>query len=426
MHRRGSGLRRAQPEGAAPGPRDRLPNGRPAHIFGVNKDMIHSLPTVCFPFVGDLVGGSHLSVLGLVRNLDLARFRPLIFVQNSSSAIAALFRDNGIPVEVAPPSPALTHGARLGFTDLVRLAANFRGLSTALRRRGIDIVHTNDGRSHATWAVPARMAGTGFVWHHRASADALGLRYCAPFLADEVISVSEYAISRPWLFRARSTQVIHSPFCTLTHHDRGAARRALTDEIGCGSEARLIGFSGVLIDRKRPLLFVDAVAALQRLRPNIPIHGVMFGEALDVTPEMIMARARALNLDNAIHVLGFRKQGARCLAGCDALLVPAIDEPFGRTLIEAMLVGTPVVATRSGGNIEALRGGSLGLLVEPEDTEAMARKLASLLDQPHFCEALTTLAGEAARARFGETRHATQIMAIYDRLIARRAKRAIP
>jgi glycosyltransferase involved in cell wall biosynthesis len=385
--------------------------------------MTHSHPTVCFPFVGDLVGGSHLSVLGLVQNLDRARFRPLIFVQNSSSAIAALFRDNGIPVELAPPSPALVHGARLGFTDLVRLAANFRRLSVTLRGHGIDIVHTNDGRSHATWAVPARMAGTGFVWHHRGSADALGVRYCAPFLADELIAVSEYAMGKPGLFSVRSKHVVHSPFDTLTRYDRNAARRALVDEIGCAPDARIIGFSGALIARKRPLLFVDALAALRRLRPGMSIRGVLLGEALDVTPDLIMARARALNIEDAIHVLGFRTPGARWLAGCDALLVPAIDEPFGRTLIEAMLVGTPVVATRSGGNIEALRGGSLGLLVPEDDAEAMAGKLANLLDQPDFCETLASLAGQDARARFGEARHAAQIMGVYDRLIARRRKR---
>ena len=60
-------------------------------------------------------------------------------------------------------------------------------------------------------------------------------------------------------------------------------------------------------------------------------------------------------------------------------MVPAIDEPFGRTLIEAMLIGTPVVATASGGNVEAIRDGRNGLLVPPEDAEALAIACRSLL-----------------------------------------------
>lgn len=384
--------------------------------------MSHDPPTICFPFSGDLVGGSHFSVLGLIRNLDPERFRPLILVQDENSAIAALFRDNAIPVNAAPPSPPLVHGKRLSLFDLARLAASFRRLSTALRGYDIDIVHTNDGRSHATWAAPARMAGKGLVWHHRGDADALGVRYCARFLADEVISVSEYALSRSGWFSAKAKQVIHSPFDIDMRYERTAARDALIEEIACAPGARLIGFSGVLIDRKRPLLFVDAIAALRQLRPGLVIQGVLFGEELEITRATIMARARALNIEDAIHVLGFRTPGARCLAACDILLVPAVNEPFGRTLIEAMLVGTPVVATRSGGNIEALRGGSLGLLVAPNDADAMARALARLVDQPLWCDVLCQLAGEDARRRYGETRHAMQVMAVYDRVIADRER----
>jgi glycosyltransferase involved in cell wall biosynthesis len=67
-----------------------------------------------------------------------------------------------------------------------------------------------------------------------------------------------------------------------------------------------------------------------------------------------------------VKLMGYRSPGPFWIAACDQLVVPAVGEPFGRTLVEAMLVGTPVVAARSGGNMEALEGG-MGLLVEPDD-----------------------------------------------------------
>jgi glycosyltransferase involved in cell wall biosynthesis len=105
-------------------------------------------------------------------------------------------------------------------------------------------------------------------------------------------------------------------------------------------------------------------------------------------------------------------------------MVPAIDEPFGRTLIEAMLVGTPVVATASGGNIEAIRDGHNGLLVPPENAEALAEGCRSLLADVGRHRAIAETARAQARARFGEMAHANAVMALYGEMLASRRGRA--
>src|SRR3546814_8094871 len=79
-------------------------------------------------------------------------------------------------------------------------------------------------------------------------------------------------------------------------------------------------------------------------------------------------------------------------------MVPAIDEPFGRTLIEAMLVGTPIVATRSGGNIEALRDGDIGQLVQPESASALAAACQRYCDSPAFAKSMADRARTDARS----------------------------
>lgn len=379
--------------------------------------MIHHIPTICFPFVGDLVGGSHISTLGLIAQLDRARFRPIVLTQQGDGAIASLFRAAGVPVGEAPPSPELGHGTRLNLVDFVRIGARVAPLRRALRNLAVDIVHTNDGRTHATWAMPARSAGAKLVWHHRGSADALGQRYFAPLLADRIIAVSDYADSGHRLLAKTHSDVIYSPFDTEVRHDRHQARRMLAAELGCGPKAHLVGYSGALIDRKRPHMFVHAIALLRHTRPDLDVHGVIFGEPLQVSAQDVRERAASLCVADGIHLMGFRTPGSRWLAACDALLVPAVDEPFGRTLIEAMLVGTPIVAARSGGNAEALRDGALGLLVPPDDPHAMADALAALFDQPVARRRFIAAARKDARGRFGMERHAQQVMAVYDRLL---------
>src|SRR3546814_18022838 len=86
--------------------------------------------------------------------------------------------------------------------------------------------------------------------------------------------------------------------------------------------------------------------------------------------------------------MGWRTPGVRWIAACDMLMVPAIDEPFGRTLIEAMLVGTPIVATRSGGNIDALRDGDIGQLVQPESASALDAACQRYCDSPAFAKSI--------------------------------------
>src|SRR3546814_14386086 len=70
------------------------------------------------------------------------------------------------------------------------------------------------------------------------------------------------------------------------------------------------------------------------------------------------------------------------MAACDALIVTAVEEPFGRTLIEAMLLRTPVVAANSGGNPEAIRHGETGLLAPADDPEAFAGMTLGLFQNP--------------------------------------------
>src|SRR3546814_5237200 len=95
------------------------------------------------------------------------------------------------------------------------------------------------------------------------------------------------------------------------------------------------------------------------------------------------------------------------------------------TLIEAMLVGTPIVATRSGGNIEALRDGDIGQLVQPESASALAAACQRYCDSPAFAKSMADRARTDACSRFGEDAHARQIMAIYDRMLSRNPASAV-
>jgi glycosyltransferase involved in cell wall biosynthesis len=384
------------------------------------------VPLVCFPFVGNLVGGSHISAIGLIKLLDRTRYRPIVLLQHPDGEIAELCRREGLAVERGPPSVDLLHGHRLRWRDFGRIARDLVRLTGFLARRGVHIVHSNDGRTHATWALAARLAGAKLVWHHRSDPRAFGLRFVAPWLAHRVVAVSRFAAPRPGLISAASRcEVIHSPFVIDVNVDRARSRGALIAELGCDPDTRIVGFFGALIPRKRPLLFVDAIAALRDQAPDLPILGLLFGEALEDADAEVRARALARGVTDRIRLMGFRYPGSTWLAACDVLMVPAIDEPFGRTLIEAMMLGTPVAATASGGNIEAIEHGVTGLLVPPEDAAALASACHALLEDPAFTSVADTARREALRTYRAEA-HADAVMQVYDGLLKPSARTRAP
>ncbi|HEX2479946.1 MAG TPA: glycosyltransferase family 4 protein [Geminicoccaceae bacterium] len=373
---------------------------------------------VAFPFAGSLVGGSHMSAAKLIQSLDRRRYQPVVVLHQLEGPLADMLREAGIAFEPAPSERYLDgNSLRRDAGFVVSQTLRF---ARFLRQRGVRIVHTNDGFSHATWALPTRLAGARLLWHHRKDPDAKGLRYLAPWAADRVVSVSQFAAPKPGLFSsACKATVVHSPFDTdAPAVDRTSARLSLLEELGCEPGTRVIGFFGNLMARKRPLLFVDTIAEMRARAPDLRLAAPIFGEDRQELSEAIRARALARGVADCVHIMGFRYPPEQWLAGCEVLLVPAVDEPFGRTLIEAMLLGTVVAAAASGGNLEAIRDGVTGCLVPPDDAAAFAERTLALLAAPRLTTSLADAARQDVLGRFGLREHAEAIMRVYDTMLS--------
>ena len=109
------------------------------------------------------------------------------------------------------------------------------------------------------------------------------------------------------------------------------------------------------------------------------------------------------------------------LAATDVLLVPSWEEPFGRSVIEAMAMGVAVVATSVGGPAEIVADGDDGLLLAPRRPQQWADAVGDLLADRPRRDRIAERARLSA-ARFGREHHVEAIVALYRELIsARRA-----
>ncbi|WP_457584454.1 glycosyltransferase family 4 protein [Ensifer canadensis] len=383
---------------------------------------------VAYPFVGDEVGGSHISAVGLIRALDRSRYEPLVILHRPGKALEAYLTERGLPFlkspEVAIMSPRHSHGVAGKISRSFEYVRTTARLSAFLSERHVNIVHTNDGQMHATWALAARLSGAKLLWHHRGDPDAFGVNVMAPLLANHIVTVSHYVQpTRPILPVSHKLSVLHSPFNHPTLlPDREDCRREFVREFDLPEETRFVGYVGGLIDRKRPVRFVEVIHAFLQRFPDFPLVGLVFGipspDLPNPEPEM-RARALELGVQHRIKMMGFRAPVEPCISALDALLVPAINEPFGRTLIEAMLLETPVIATRHGGNIEAIIDDVTGFLVEPEKPEAFVDPLAKLLMNAGEHRHISSAARASALTKYGTEAHVEGVSLLYERIVGR-------
>ena len=216
--------------------------------------------------------------------------------------------------------------------------------------------------------------------------------------------------------------MIRSPFdAPAVQPDRAACAGALRARIGAAPGAVVLGYFGALNGRKRSDHFVRAVAAARRALPGHDLHGAIFGRPerdRDPVERDLRALAQSLGIAERIHLMGHVSPVEPALAGVFALLVTARGEPFGRTLIEAMHLGTPVIATRHGGNPEAIKEGENGFLVDPDDPAAFAPPLRRLLEEPGLVPRIAA-AARGGLDRYSTAEHLRQVQALYDEVLGR-------
>jgi glycosyltransferase involved in cell wall biosynthesis len=120
-----------------------------------------------------------------------------------------------------------------------------------------------------------------------------------------------------------------------------------------------------------------------------------------------------LRLGGAVDFLGERADVPEILRALDLLLVPSWEEPFGRSVIEAMAMETPAIATNVGGPAEIITDGADGLLLPPRKPERWAEVAAKVVDEPKELRRMGRTGRQTAVARFGRAAHVDSVLAAY-------------
>ncbi len=367
---------------------------------------------VCFPFVGDTIGGSHLSALLLIDALDRSEFDPVIAL-HQEGPFAEYLSARNIRYLLAPKVDYATKGPMYKRFWVMLCCA--RKLVPFLRREGIGIVHTNDVRMHLTWGLSARLAGAKFVWHQRTRV-ALGRAAYFGLLANVLFVISDYCRNGYAGILNRKAQKLRNPVSVKSAPvEKQCAREQIRHEIGAPAAVKIVGFVGNLRDQKRPEIFIRAAAAL-RDHYGARVKCLLFGEERMPTAAQLRELIAELGLEDICLFMGSRFPVEPWLAGCDLIMTPAVNEGYGRVLIEAMIVGTPVVASNDAGHKEIIEDGVNGYLVAPDNPSAFADAAIELLDNPKVAAGIAETAQQPAIELHSPQQHTKTVQRCYSNL----------
>jgi L-malate glycosyltransferase len=342
------------------------------------------------------VGGTERQVVTLAEGLDRSRFELHLACFRRSGALLK-------QVTLAPPRVVEYRIRRLYDRQSLRERLRF---AAYVRNSRIQIVHTYSFYANV-FAIPA--AKLGRVPVIVASIRDTGA-YLTPMqqrvqrlvcrLADRVVANAE-AVKR-WLvdegYAEPKITVIPNGIDPSPFGKKTTAGK-LHQELGLPPDAPLVAVLSRVSPIKGLEYFLEAATTVAANAPDARFLIVGEAEPHDADyRRKLESYAERLGLGRRVVFTGLRLDVPQVLDEVAVSVLPSLSEGLSNVLLESMAARVPVVATRVGGNSEAVAEGVTGLLVSPRDAAGLARAISRVLEDRELAARM----GQAGRARVVE------------------------
>jgi sugar transferase (PEP-CTERM/EpsH1 system associated) len=351
------------------------------------------------------IGGLEKIVLDLVRCRTQDVFSTRILCLDTEGALAPRFTELGVPVDtVGGPGDAL-------WRRVARLART-------LRRVRPHVLHTHNPSPHLQGALAAWAAGVPVLVHTKHGRNyvdrpvSVMLNRFAASLSNCVVAVSEDAAQV-----ARDIERVPAAKVRIVHNGVDVERFGYRKPRAADNSCR-----AVTVARLDPVK--DQASLLRAVRLVVDKNPAF---SLDVVgdgpsrPELESLRA-ALGLDGRVIFHGVQDDVEPFLADADFFVLSSLSEGIPLTLLEAMAVGLPAVATDVGGNREVVVSGETGYLVPAGSPGALADAMLKIqADMPQLQRM-----GLASRRRVEEHFNLRTVVAQYENVYLQCLGRSTP
>lgn len=301
-----------------------------------------------------------------------------------------------------------------------------RALLSLLRRERIDLIHTHSSKAGFIGRLAARMLGLPAIhtpnglyfleqrgvkrWFY------VSLERLAGLATSQLIAVSEgerEVIARYRLVARDRINLIENGVDAdwLRRQAESIEADALRRSLAPGDERPLIGGVGRLAPQKAPLIFVQAAQRVMRVEPAARFVWCGDGELRDAMQHL----ARELRVP--LVITGHLENVWAAMRLLSVFVLPSLYEGLPFTLLEAMALDIPVVATDVVGTRDVMRAEAVGRLAPPRDPDALARAIVETLEQRAETARRVQTARQLVETRFSMRRMLAAHHDLYSRVL---------
>jgi glycosyltransferase involved in cell wall biosynthesis len=350
-------------------------------------------------------GGAQEHLYSLVSRLDRDRYDVSIVSLSPGSAVRKLQRAGFDVLVIDEPDDAIAVGA---------LAAHLAEIRA-------DVIHNHMFRAE-TVGTRAAMAlaeighrrpyvvSTVHSSRVRSEEDRELLRQLTPHI-DQIIAVSrmiEVKLENEGR-TAAPVRLIYNGV-DLSRYDHTEPCCTLPEEYGMEPGSQIVGVVARLEPEKGHATLIEAWPQVLRAVPDAYL--LIVGEGS--RREALEAQAREMRVAHRVVFTGRRDDVPSVTAALDVAVLPSYREAQGLSILEAMALSRPVVASNVGGIPEMIEDGVTGLLVPPHDADALARSISRLLLDHPLADTLARAGHDLVHDRFCVELMVSEIQAIYD------------
>ncbi|HEY9829307.1 MAG TPA: glycosyltransferase family 4 protein [Stenomitos sp.] len=296
-------------------------------------------------------------------------------------------------------------------------------LTQLLKQNQYELVHVHTPVASVLGRFAAKLAGTksivytahGFYFHDHMPVNQYrfyhNVERVAGWLTDliltqsreDLVTAEKTRLCSPQKLRYLGNGVDLERFCRsklLPHHQQKLRQSLHLSD----SAFPIIGMTGRITSEKGYLELIEALAKLRVQFPNL--HLLVIGGQLSSERDTFQSQLRYLiqqqNLDQNVTFTGFRSDIPELLGLVDIFTLPSYREGLPRSILEAMAMELPIVATDIRGCREAVVDGQTGFIVPPRNSEKLAEALGELLADSKLREQLGKASRQRVEAEYNE------------------------
>jgi len=368
-------------------------------------------------------GGSSTNTIETAARLDPQRFDVFLIsgrTKDTDGGIEELLKSKCLKYAFFPDLQREIHP----WKDIMA----FIQLYHFIKKRRFDIVHTHTSKAGILGRFAARCAGvpvvihtphghvfygyfskaltTVFIWVERTTAR----------ITDKIITLTDRGKEEHLEFKIGPTDKfvrIYSGIDLSPKLKSSDLKHQLKKQWEINGGNFIFGCVGRLDPIKGTTYLIDAMAQVVKKHPKTRL--LLVGDGSQ--KEKLQEQCRALGLLDLVKFTGFQKDPASFIEIMDVFVLASLNEGMGRVILEAMVYGKPIIATKVGGVPELVHEGKNGLLVPPQNADALSAAMIKLVEHQELREEMSKQSKTIVGAQFDLDKMVKDIEGLYNQLL---------